>query len=241
MTIDRGPDPRGQSVTEYLGVFWRRKWLIVLVVAIATVGGYVFSAVQTKHYQAQTQLIYSSQVDVANPLGNNSYNDAQSRTVDLQSVGTLLGSPDMTGRAEAELARQGFSSLPDYEVTAEVQSNTQLVQGQTDVYASVVSVYGDSTDPQFAAAVANAYAKVFIEWRAEQQKARLSRAIEVVGDQLGGHDVAEREAQLGLHPAAAAAARPADLQGERRRQLPRHRAGRRRRSSRTRRSRSRRP
>ncbi len=70
----------GLTLRDYLGVMWRRKWIIILVTVVATVAAFGFSYRQAKVYEAQADLIYEQQLDVANPLTGQSYTDPTQRT-----------------------------------------------------------------------------------------------------------------------------------------------------------------
>lgn len=73
----------GLTLSDYLGVMWRRKWVIILVTVVATLAAFGFSYRQAKVYEAQADLIYEQQLDVANPLTGQSYTDATQRTAEL--------------------------------------------------------------------------------------------------------------------------------------------------------------
>src|SRR5664280_2956190 len=82
-------ESQGLTLRDYLGVLWRRKWVVLLVVVVATGAAYGFAATKTKQYEASAQLIYGTNVDVANPLSATAP-DPTSRTVEMQSVGNVL-------------------------------------------------------------------------------------------------------------------------------------------------------
>ncbi|HTX67805.1 MAG TPA: Wzz/FepE/Etk N-terminal domain-containing protein, partial [Thermoleophilia bacterium] len=170
---------------DYLAVVWRRKWLVILVVVLATGVAYGLSAAQTKMYEATAQLIYSGPADVANPLSSN-YVDPTQRTVELQSVPTVITSPDLKRRARALIVQQhGPSALTTgFKVDADIVAGADQTTGTT--YSSVVAINGRSSDAALAATVANSYAAAFISTRQEQQKAQTDTAIAVVKSSLKG-------------------------------------------------------
>ena len=98
----------GLTLRDYLGVMWRRKWIIILVTLVATGAAFGFSYRQAKVYQAQADLIYEQQLDVANPLTGQSYTDPTQRTTELNSVDAIIKSPQMTDLAGKELKKQGM-------------------------------------------------------------------------------------------------------------------------------------
>ena len=101
----------GLTLRDYLGVMWRRKWIIILVTVVATVAAFGFSYRQAKVYQAQADLIYQQQLDVANPLTGQSYTDPTQRTTELTSVNAIIQSPNITQRVATSLEEQGLPTL----------------------------------------------------------------------------------------------------------------------------------
>ena len=98
----------GLTLRDYLGVMWRRKWIIILVTVVATVAAFGFSYRQAKVYEAQADLIYEQQLDVANPLTGQSYTDPTQRTTELTSVNAIIQSPTITNRVTTALEEQGL-------------------------------------------------------------------------------------------------------------------------------------
>ena len=86
----------GLTLRDYLGVMWRRKWIIILVTVVATGAAFGFSYRQAKVYQAQADLIYEQQLDVANPLTGQTYTDPTQRSTELNSVNAIIQSPNIT-------------------------------------------------------------------------------------------------------------------------------------------------
>ena len=106
-------ESEGASLRDYLGVLWRRKWVIVFVTVVVTAAAFGASYLQAKIYEAQTDLIYEQQLDVANPLTGQTYSDPTTRSVELQAVDAIIQSPTMTQRVDTILEEQG---LPDHGV-----------------------------------------------------------------------------------------------------------------------------
>ena len=175
----------GATLRDYLAVVWRRKWLVLLVVVVATGAAYGLSALQTKMYSAASQLIYSDTVDVANPLGGSTYVDPTQRSVELESVGSVIASPELKKRANALIvADLGAGALKTgYKVSSEVVAGSDQT-GTGTTYSSVVAIKGDSSDAELAAVTANSYAAAFIQMRTEQQRAQIGKAIDSVQKSL---------------------------------------------------------
>lgn len=180
--IDRA---EGASLRDYLAVVWRRKWLVLLVVIVATGCAYGLSAMQTKMYSSAAQLIYQNPVDVANPLSTSNYVDPTLRTVELQSIGTVIAGPDLKKQADALIvARHGAGSLKtDYKISSQVVVGADQTAGTT-TYSSVVAIGAQSSDAGLAAVAANSYADAFISLRKEQQQNQIGDAVKVVQKSL---------------------------------------------------------
>jgi len=171
-------------------VLWRRKWIILLVVVVATGAAYYFSARQTKQYQANADLIYEQQLDISNPLTGQTYTDPTQRGLELASVGSVLGSPDMAQRAATVLSAKGAATV-GFTVSAQPVSDTGAAATTTS--SNVVRVTSTSASPELAAAAANAYAVAFVAWRTERAQAQVKTAITAVKGQLASYHGATQQ------------------------------------------------
>ena len=98
------PSRSGRAFTlrDYLSVLWRRKWIILLVVVVATASAFYFSYRQLKVYEANADLIYEKPLDISNPLTGQGVTDPNERSLELQSVGSVLASQHLPGCSMAE-------------------------------------------------------------------------------------------------------------------------------------------
>ena len=177
---------QGLTLRDYLGVLWRRKWLMLLVVVAAAAAAYLFAWRQTPQYLATATLLYEKPLDVANPLTGYGYTDPTERNLELQTVADLIASPDMQQRADALLRERGVSSS-DYAVTSSTVSDTQ-----SGIYRNTVTIDASGPDPAVAAAAANAYAETYVVWRQEQMQAQIAKAISALERKLLTYDEAEQ-------------------------------------------------
>ena len=69
------PEQEGLTLRDYVSVLWRRKWIILLVVVVATASAFYFSYRQHKVYEATADLIYEKPLDISNPLTGQGYTD----------------------------------------------------------------------------------------------------------------------------------------------------------------------
>jgi polysaccharide biosynthesis transport protein len=188
--VSEAGDRRDAPVRDYIGVLWRRKWLIIAMVAVFFVAALGYSFTKTPLYQASAVLIYEGQLDVANALsGGQQYVDPTQREAELNAVADVIASPDLVARVQKTpgVGEAGGS----YSVGAAPQQSAN----QSSTSTVVVTVVGP--DPQVAARIANAYAKSFVDYRKERAQAQVRQAEEVVQSKLDAFtsDLSKRSAE----------------------------------------------
>ncbi len=184
------PEEEGLTLRDYLSVLWRRKWIILLVVVVATASAFYFSYSQPKLYEASADLIYEKPLDISNPLTGQGYTDPNERALELRSVGSVLASPDMERRANALLKEKGVA-VTGFEVSAApVQDDTA---GAASTSGNVVRVTATSQDAELAAAAANAYADAYIAWREQRTQLQITTGIDALRKELAGFEGAAKK------------------------------------------------
>ena len=184
------PDEEGLTLRDYLSVLWRRKWIILLVVVVATASAFYFSYRQTKLYEASADLIYEKPLDISNPLTGQGYTDPNERALELRSVGSVLASPDMESRAKAVLKEKGVAVTGIEVSAAPVQDDAA---GSAATSGNVVRITATSPYPERAAAAANAYAGAYISWRKERTQAQITTGIDALREELAGFEGAAKQ------------------------------------------------
>src|SRR5665648_876809 len=179
------PEREGLTLRDYLSVLWRRKWIILLVVVVATASAFYFSCRQLKVYEANADLIYEKPLDISNPLTGQSYTDPNERSLELQSVGSVLASPDMQSRANGLLKEKGVA-VSGFAVSAAPVQNTAA--GSASTSGNVVRITATSHVAELARAAANAYATAYIDWRKERVQAQISSGIDALKKKLAGYE-----------------------------------------------------
>ena len=184
------PEEEGLTLRDYLSVLWRRKWIILLVIVVATASAFYFSYRQPSVYEAYADLIYEKPLDISNPLTGQGYTDPNERALELRSVGSVLASPDMERRANAVLKEKSVA-VTGFEVSAApVQDDTA---GAASTSGNVVRITATSQDPERAAAAANAYAGAYIAWRKERTQLQITTGIDALREELSGFEGAARQ------------------------------------------------
>lgn len=171
MPENRQGGASGLALGDYLRVLWRWKWMILVVVLAAGIGSYGYSWMQPAQYESTATLIYVEPVDPTNPLGS-SYYSSQSQAIAVQSVIDVMGSAEVSHRAERYL---GEDVVAPYTVDATVTGGT------TDsATGGVIDVTATSGKAKASALVATAYAEGIVDWRKSQQFERIDIAVEAV-------------------------------------------------------------
>jgi Mrp family chromosome partitioning ATPase/capsular polysaccharide biosynthesis protein len=147
----------GPDLREYLRPIWQRRWLVLAVVVVATVGTYLYYASKPKQYTATTQLY------------------TQATELDRALTGEEnFGDPDRTARDLAEL-------LTTRAVRRVVEQRTGTAGG--DVVAAphegkdFVDISVTHPNPRAAARLANAYADALIATRQARTRKKAQAAL----------------------------------------------------------------
>lgn len=167
------------TLANYLDVLWRRKWLVILVVAVASGGAYFFSVLQTPMYEAEATVVYKQQLDLANPLNTTGSANANVDR-EIASIDGLLEGSDLREGMNALLRKDGSADLAiPYEVgAAPAESESSTVSNNVAVFT------GSSSSAAMAAAAANAAAQAYVNWNAELQRRQIALALPVIREQL---------------------------------------------------------
>jgi capsular exopolysaccharide synthesis family protein len=155
MAVDVGAgDPLLQT---YLRAIWRRKWVVAVVVAVVTGAAVAGSLLQTPRYTATAQIrIQPSNTPV--PLSPNSASQSTLGSADVLTEQSLV-----TSNSVKDIVRSQLGQAPKVSATAVDQTN-------------LIAVSATSTDPRWAARVANAYANAYVNSRRNQAANDLSAA-----------------------------------------------------------------
>jgi polysaccharide biosynthesis transport protein len=172
----------------YLRVVRRRKWIIMAATVLVAATALGVSLIQTPVYEGRAELLLQarSSETLFNPNTGARVDPARALDTEIQVL---------KSRPVRDLVEDRIGNAP--EVTASGV-------GQTDVFV----VKAESTDPERAAAIANAYADAYIDFRRTQQVNDLLQAaaqIQQKIDQLQGQIEALETTDTTLRPGASAA------------------------------------
>jgi len=165
----------GLTLGDYLRVLWRWKWMILIAVCASGLAAYAYSSHQAPQYKATSQLLYVEPVDPTNPLATSYTNDARDAAV--QNGRQRHGQSCDRGPREARSRACGCGQVRRLDIGDGGSHHRQR---------RVIDVTATGGDPRVAVAVSNAYAQAVVDWRKEQQLARVSAAIAAVKANLAG-------------------------------------------------------
>jgi receptor protein-tyrosine kinase len=151
---------------DYVRPAWQRKWLIGLVVVLATVGTFAYSRHQPKVYDAGTLVYYQPPTD---PLtGSSIVTDRQ------------LG--DVAGLLEAQSVAATVAQQIGYRGSAQALLGQITVSNRTG--QDFIAISASSGAPRQAAVIANAYAQELVTLTNSGQRQTTTREIQGLSKQL---------------------------------------------------------
>ncbi len=175
---------------DYMRIARERSWIIVLSIVVVAVIAVYMSVSTTPLYNTSARLVYQkNDLELAvSGYGLNTYDYDKDRSI-ATAVAAIRNSQTM---AEAVKALLG----------SDTDKSASALMGMVSVSVSegsdLVDITAVSTDPQEAAKVANAYAREFIIYRQNADRATVAAAREVVKDQLDGLSPEELQGDYGL-------------------------------------------
>lgn len=165
--------PRYTNLQDYVRLVRRRKYLILGTTLVFALLGLGASLSQTKQYEATTVMSFR---DIA------------------QDVGALPGFSDTPTEAPGERAARNAELITRPEIAARVQKSLDstlspdslagMVTGDVGSTTNLVEVTATTSDPEFAAELANTFANEARKVGTAEVRGRLKRAIETLEDEL---------------------------------------------------------
>ena len=156
----------GSSLSSYLRVLRRRKWVVIFCALIVPATAYVLSARQADEFESSAE-VYVSRQNIASALTgieDTSLIVDERRAAETQA--RLAATPDV---ARAALDELGITDMTPGELLAELEVATR---GNTDILGiSIVD-----RDPEQARLLADSLARQFVAYRARLDTAALRKA-----------------------------------------------------------------
>jgi tyrosine-protein kinase len=175
----------GARPADYFRVARERKWVILGTVVLAVALAMLFSLLQTPLYRATSDVVRQT-ATLDQTLFGTSVFESQDTDRQLQTAARLVQL-----KAVAQMVKDELQSSRSVEsllgtVTVETSSDTDLIH-----------ISAESPDPAEAAAVANSFARQFIEYRKQANKSILASAAEEVLAKLAGMTPEELASESG--------------------------------------------
>lgn len=162
------------TLTTYIKVLRRRKWLALAAIVLVPAAAYAFSTQQTSKYRASAEVLLSRQ------NLSNSLNGVQDPTLSIQ--------PDRLAQTQADLARvppvieRTLQAENVDGMTVDEFSADSSVSAKTD--ADLLTFKFTHHDPQLAARLATEYARQYIAYRTQLDTQALTKARTQVQDRI---------------------------------------------------------
>jgi len=181
------------SLRHYAEILWRHKWLILEVVIIipAIVVGVSFT--QPNEYSATGRIMTASQSPAVSVAVGANIDLSKPDERELQTLASFVVTPEIAKRVSDALGWPDDPATLMASTTAEADPN-----------ADIIAVTSERAKPAEAAALANAFAQQFVQWRKDTQQNSLDEAITLLDEQVAlaspGSDartaLVERRSQL---------------------------------------------
>jgi receptor protein-tyrosine kinase len=182
------------SPFELLSVLWRRKFVVLVTVAVSVAISLALSYRSPKQYAASSELLFRDPGFAQALFGNNLFSNGQQepqRTT--QTNIDVVTSANVANEAAVLLrTKEPASSL--------LESITVTPNADADI----ATIKATRSSPEEAAAVANAFAEAYITYRRQTDRATVAQAEELVNQSLQSASpaeqakLAESQRQLGV-------------------------------------------
>ena len=154
------------SADQLLITLWKRKWIVILTVLVATLATYVVSRSLPKVYEAEATLFVGNRSNASND-----FEAIQSAQVLARTYAELIQSENVAALVADE--------LPGDETAGDLLERTSF-SPISDTQLLVVSAEGDS--PEEAADLANTYAQTFVEYADAELSAETNGEVSVADE-----------------------------------------------------------
>jgi capsular exopolysaccharide synthesis family protein len=180
--------------SDYLDVIRARKWVVVWVAVVATIGAVAVSMLQPAMYGATAVLLYLQSNTGTAILGTPQSNAYQSSDVGIATQVGLIEQPPIAQKAIDGLGLH---------VTAEALLKQLTVSG--DGQTMMITIAAVDRTPTGAAAIANAMAGAYSKWSQEGNRRSITAAVEETQLSLGdtARKIAALEATMAIRPSSA--------------------------------------
>jgi succinoglycan biosynthesis transport protein ExoP len=161
---------RPTTLREYLAILRRRKWLIVALPVIAASAAYAIAARDAPVYRAQSQVLVNRSTGVSTQVTGSPDPTIYDSTRYLATQANVARTPQLAARV-ATAAR-----VPGLTAGGVLGASNVTAKPDADVLKFTVT-YGEAVA---AAAIANAYAQEFTQYKSQVDTAQIKEALRVL-------------------------------------------------------------
>ena len=205
-------EPRGGKLLGYLALIWRNKLLMLVLGLLGLLGAIVIRLTFKPAFEARTVLEVRSLNErflnrenldpraMSSAIGTESY---------LQTQFHILNSDSVMRRALQRVSQQQFGAplaallrLPDAKDSLPnqrmVEAARKLIKSKVIPQTRLIEIVASSTDPEFAAALANAMAAEFIAQDAESQREAMEETSRMLESSVAKAQAEVDESEAGV-------------------------------------------
>ncbi|HEX8855428.1 MAG TPA: Wzz/FepE/Etk N-terminal domain-containing protein, partial [Thermoleophilaceae bacterium] len=162
------PAVEGMSFGRFLGVLWRRLWVIIACLVLVPAAALLYTRGQEKQYSATAQVLLRDEGFEQNLAGNVTGDSSSSN----QSPDTVFATN--VGVAEVKAIAARTARAIDHGLTADRVAGEIAVDASNE--SNILSVKATDPDPQLAARIANVYSVQYIAFRRDLEQRRVRTA-----------------------------------------------------------------
>jgi Mrp family chromosome partitioning ATPase/capsular polysaccharide biosynthesis protein len=160
----------GEDLRSYLAPVWRRRWLVLALVVAVTAGTYLFYDSKPHIYATATEVLVGSDNDEL-VLGSPVYTTSRA----LQNQVRLAQTTTVAEQVGKDLGFRGDPRVLLGAISVSASSDADIL-----VFSS------SAASPETAAAIANGFAKAFIEVQAKERRDDAQKSLRKAERQLAG-------------------------------------------------------
>ena len=167
------PDQSSAGLRHYVGILWRRKWIVLLAVIIIPAVVVAVSLTRPTLYSATARIMAVSQSPSVSVAVGTYVDPSKPDEREMQTLASFVVTPEIARSVGTDL---GWPDDPELLVS--------VTKAESDPTADIIAVTAVRPTAQQAAALANAFAARFVLWRKNTQQKALAEAVKLLDEQI---------------------------------------------------------
>lgn len=177
------------TIKQVLRIVWARKWLVLALLVLVSVGGTVATLLSPKLYTAEASMVVEMRIDpvlgaMAPSLAAPSYMATQIEIIKSERVASRVVT--MLGIERSPSAVEQWREATKAKISLERYFSTLLQRGlvvEPTTGSSIINLRYSAQDPSFAQAAANAFAQAYMDVSVELRVAPARQSAAFLDDQ----------------------------------------------------------